>query len=184
MPEKHRAGASPAEPMPLPVDFEPFLCGLFPARDLVSYLRSENLCSPSGQHIQPGFPENFQNPNRALTRKAGKMEDLDRGKTFEGQSGAQFAKGLNHIHVIRERKRWMKPADNVDFGNSPGQSLTDALDDLFHRQFKPIAVSPFSGKGTERTVEDAVVGVVDVAVDDIRHSVSVQSLASGHRGCG
>jgi hypothetical protein len=51
------------------------------------------------------------------------------------------------------------------------------LNDFINRQLEPVGIALLSGKGTKLAAQDAVVRVVDVAIDDIAGPIANFSLA-------
>jgi hypothetical protein len=60
----------------------------------------------------------------------------------------------------------------VEFGDADGQRFARFLDHLGNRELEAIGVAFFAGEGAELAAEDAVVRVVDVAIEDVGGVVS------------
>src|SRR5258708_6577383 len=57
------------------------------------------------------------------------------------------------------------------------QRFAGFLDDFFDRELKTIRIALLAGKGTELATENAVVGVIDVTIDDVAGPVADLSLS-------
>ena len=71
----------------------------------------------------------------------------------------------------------MQPADDVQLGDAQLQRLARLLDDLLDGQLEAVGVALLAGEGAELAAQDAVVRVVDVAVDDVAGAVAHLALA-------
>jgi hypothetical protein len=70
----------------------------------------------------------------------------------------------------------VQPADYVKFRNSKVQRPLRLLHDFLHRELKSVRVSLLPGKGAELAAQDAVVRVVDIAIDDEAGAIARLSL--------
>ena len=71
----------------------------------------------------------------------------------------------------------MQAADDVQFRATQLQRFAGLRHDLVHRQFEAVRIAFLPGKRAELAGEDAVVGIVDVAVDDVARAVAGLALA-------
>ncbi len=71
----------------------------------------------------------------------------------------------------------MQPADDVQFGDAQSQRLARLLDDLSDGELEAVGVAFLAGERAELAAQDAVVRVVDVAVDDVAGAVADLLLA-------
>ena len=77
----------------------------------------------------------------------------------------------------------MQPADDVQFRDSKRQRFARLLHDFLDRQLKTVLVALFAGEGAELAAQDAVIRVIDVAVDDVAGAVLalVHKIGDGPR---
>src|SRR5437763_2960092 len=66
----------------------------------------------------------------------------------------------------------MQAADDVQLGNSDGQRLARFLHDLFYRELKTICIALFSRKRAELAAQDAIIGIINVAIDDVTGAIA------------
>ena len=71
----------------------------------------------------------------------------------------------------------MQTADDVKFGDADGERGAGFFDDLFGAELPAVGVAFFAGERAELAAQDAVVGVVDVGVDDVGGAVADFALA-------
>src|ERR671925_343580 len=70
----------------------------------------------------------------------------------------------------------MQSADDMQFGDAQRQRLARLPHNFVHGQLEAILVPFFPGERTELTAQDAVIGVVDVAIEDIAGATGVLAL--------
>src|SRR5207247_5757684 len=80
--------------------------------------------------------------------------------------------GAQHLDVIAERQRRMKPPDDVQLSNTERQSLPGDLDHFLRTILKAIRVPFLAGKGAELAAQDAVVGIVQVTIENVAGAVA------------
>ena len=61
----------------------------------------------------------------------------------------------------------MQSSDDVEFRDPQRQGLLRLLHHLLHSELEAIGIPPLAAEGTELAAQDAVVGEVDVAVEDV-----------------
>jgi hypothetical protein len=71
----------------------------------------------------------------------------------------------------------MKPADDVQLRHAQVQCLPRLLHDLLDAVLKTVRIPFFSGKRAELATQDAVIGIVDVAINNIAGSIPHLALA-------
>src|SRR5213080_3993085 len=103
------------------------------------------------------------------------MQDFNGRKALQLQTRVQRAQGLEHLEVITKWQRRMQAANDVQFGNPQVQRLTRFLDDLLDCKLKPIRIPLFSRERTELAAQDAIIGVIDVTVNDVAGLISALS---------
>src|SRR4051812_27134797 len=72
----------------------------------------------------------------------------------------------------------MQTADDVQFGHADVQRGASFLDDFLNRQLESIGIALLFGEGAELAAQDAVVGVVNIAVNDVTGAVAVFAFAN------
>ena len=77
----------------------------------------------------------------------------------------------------------MQPADNVQFGDAEIQRFARFLHDFFDAELKAIRVALLARERAKLAAQDAVVRIVDVAIDDVTGAIAVFAL-SGEIGDG
>src|SRR5437879_8676831 len=70
----------------------------------------------------------------------------------------------------------MQSADNVQLGNAQRQRLARFLHDLVSAQLEAVFVAFLAGERAELAAQDAVVRIVDVAVDDVAGAAPILAL--------
>jgi hypothetical protein len=60
----------------------------------------------------------------------------------------------------------MESANNVQLGNAEIQRFAGFFQNLFERELESVRIALFAREGTELAAQDAVVGIVDVAIED------------------
>ena len=65
----------------------------------------------------------------------------------------------------------------MQFGDAQLDGLASFLDNLLDSILKAVRVALFAGKGAELATQDTIIGVVDVAIEDIAGPVTVLSVA-------
>ena len=164
---EHGAGAAAAQAMPGAVDVEVFFGRLLAPGDGGADFLAEDLRAAAGEGIEPGLFQGAQGFGDGLLRQPGQVQHLNRGEALQLQPGIQRAQRLKHVGVVAERQGGMQPAHNVQFGDAQAQRLAGLLDDLLDGELEAVGVALLAGEGAELAAQDAVVRVVDVAVDDV-----------------
>jgi len=189
--EQHRARAATARAMPGAVDVQPFLGGFLALGDGVAYFLSENFRAAARERFKSGVVQFAQRLFRGFLREPGEVQDFNRGETFElqpwGRDGAlhcpvvaarrpylrvERSQCLEHVHVVTERQRRMQSADDVQFRNAELERLTRLFDHLRNGQLETIRVAFLARERAELAAQDAVIRVVDVAIDDVAGAVA------------
>src|SRR5882672_6039407 len=70
----------------------------------------------------------------------------------------------------------MQATDDVQFGDAKMQRLARHLHNLLDRVLKPIRIAFFAGESAKLAAQDAVVGIVDVTIENVACAVSVFAL--------
>src|SRR5438874_1027441 len=105
------------------------------------------------------------------------MEDFDGGKAFELEARIEFLQRAEHPGVVTEGKRRMQAADDVQLGDADTESFAGHLNDFFDRVLEAIGVPFFARKSAEFAAQDAVVRVVDVAIEDVSGALAIDAFA-------
>ena len=71
----------------------------------------------------------------------------------------------------------MEPAHDVQLSEAEAQGLTPFLHDLLDGMLEAVGIAFLAGEGAELTGEDAVVGVVDIAIEDVAGALADFALA-------
>ena len=82
------------------------------------------------------------------------------------------AQRLQHVGVITERQRRMQSADDVQFRDAELQRLARLLDNFLDGKLEAVGVAFLARERAELAGQDAVIRVVDVAVDDVAGAVA------------
>ena len=177
VPKQHGASAATTHLVPDSMDFLPFFGGFFPAANLVTDNRIENLCAAAGERIETGVTQRLEGHlKRHLEDAVGQVANLDRGECLNMETGIERAKGSQKIQIPFARERGMETADHVDFGNSKFERVTRRLDDLRDGQFEGMRVALAGAEGAELARENADVRIVDVPIQDISGPIPVFPL--------
>src|SRR5438477_4240667 len=105
------------------------------------------------------------------------MQDLNGGETLQLQPRVQRAQSPEHVDVVAERQRWMQTPYDMQLGDPQAQRVTGLGGDFFHVELKTVRIALFSGEGAELAAQDAIIRVVDVAIDNIARAVPNLALA-------
>src|SRR2546423_15402528 len=105
------------------------------------------------------------------------MQDFDRREALKLQPRIEGAQTAQHRGVVFELQRWMQAADNVQFGDPEAQRLARLFDDLVQGQLETVRIALFSSKGAKLAAQDAVIGIIDVAIEDITGAVAYLGLS-------
>ena len=84
---------------------------------------------------------------------------------------------LEHAGVIAEGQGRMQSADDVQFSDAERERLARLLHNLFDGQLKAVGVAFLARERAELARQDAIIRVVDVAVDDVAGAVAGFFLA-------
>src|SRR5579863_753900 len=77
----------------------------------------------------------------------------------------------------------MQAADDVEFGDAEFKGVAGFFDDFFDGKLEAVGIALFAGESAELATENAVVGVVDVAIDDVAGAITVFAAALDIRDC-
>ena len=73
----------------------------------------------------------------------------------------------------------MQPAHDVQLRDAQPQRLARLADDLLDGELEPVRIPLLARERAELAAQDAVVGVVDVPVEDVAGTVAGFALAGG-----
>jgi hypothetical protein len=104
------------------------------------------------------------------------VQDFNRRKTFQSKFRIELAKRFEHPGVIAERKRWMQPADDVQLSDPQLKSFARFLDNFFHTKLKAIRIPLLSSERAELAAQNAIIGIIDVAINDVARAIADFSL--------
>jgi hypothetical protein len=65
----------------------------------------------------------------------------------------------------------MQPADDVQFSDPEAQRFAGFLDDCFDAELKAVRVPFFARERAELAAQDAVIGVINVPINDITGAI-------------
>src|ERR1017187_4547113 len=105
------------------------------------------------------------------------MQDFYRGKRFQMQVRIQRLQRPQHVDVVVPFERWMQSAVDVNLGDAELEGFPGFLDHLWQIVFICARVSPPPIERTEIAVENADVGVIDVADENVIGDVAVLAFA-------
>src|SRR4026209_2391786 len=106
------------------------------------------------------------------------MEYFDGREAFQLKARVKLLQRAQHVRVIAEGQRRVQPADDMHLGDADGQRLAGLLHNLLDGMLEAVGVTFLAGEGAELAGEDAVVRVVDVAVDDVAGAIAGLSPAN------
>ena len=66
----------------------------------------------------------------------------------------------------------MQAADDVQFGDAEFQGFARFLHDLRGREFEAVGIAFLAREGAELARENAVIGIIDVAIDDVARAIA------------
>ena len=75
----------------------------------------------------------------------------------------------------------MKAANDVQFRNPEKERFTSLLHDFIGRQLKTIGIAFLTSKRAELAAQDAIIRIIDVAVDDIAGPISLLAQPASPR---
>src|SRR6266545_103568 len=173
---EHRAGAATAHLMPRPVNVQIFLGRFLAPGDGRADFLAKNFRATAGQRIQTGLAQFAERFLDRLFGQPRQVQNFNGRETFQLQPCIERAQTAEHVHVITERQGRMQSADDVQLGDPDGQRLARFLDHLRNRQLEAVLVAFLAGERAELAAQDAVVRIVDVAVDDVAGATAVLAL--------
>ncbi len=162
--------------MPRAVDIQVLLSRLLAPGDGRTHFLAEDLRAAAGQGIEPGILQSTEGIGDRHLCQPGQVQDLNRSEAFQLQARVQRPQRPEHVRVVTERQGRVEPPDDVQFGDAQLQRLAGLRDDLRDAKLKPVRVARLARKRTELAAQDAVVRVVDVAVQDIARPVADPAL--------
>ncbi len=159
------------------MDVEVFLGGFLAPGDRGTDFRAEDFRAAAGEGVEPGVLQSAQGLSDGLLRQPRQVQHFDRREAFQLQPRVERAQRLEHVGVVAERQGGVQPADDVQLGDAQAERLAGLGDDVLDGELEAVGVALFPGKGTELAAQDAVVRVVDVAVDDVAGAAADFALA-------
>ena len=66
----------------------------------------------------------------------------------------------------------MQSANNVELGDAEVESLPGHLDNFLHGILEAVRIALLARKRAELAAQDAIIGIIDVAVDDVAGAVA------------
>jgi hypothetical protein len=164
---EHGAGAAAAKAMPGAVDIEVFGGGFLAAGDGASDLGGEDFGAAAGEGIETGVTKGLEGLGDGVFGEPGEVEDFDGGEALQLQSRVEGFEGAEEIEVIGEGQGRMETADDMQFGDAEGEGFAGFGQHLVEGQLEAVGVAFLAGEGAELATEDAVIGVIEVAVDEV-----------------
>lgn len=175
---KHGAGAALAHFVPGAVNIKILGGGFFSFGDGGADFGAENFSAATCKGVQSSVAEFFESLADGFFGEPGEVKNFDGGETFEAKIGIESAESAKHFGVVGKGEIGMKPADDVEFGNADGEGFAGFLDDFFDRELEAVGIALFPGEGAELAAQDAVVGVIDIAVEDVAGAVAAFAFAN------
>ena len=127
---------------------------------------------PPVSESRPAALSSVERLRDRFLRQPGQVQDFDGREAFELQARVQRPQRLQHVGVVTERQRRMQSADDVQLRDTQPQRLARLLDNLLQRELEAVGVALLAGERAELAAQNAVVRVVDVAVDDVAGAVA------------
>jgi hypothetical protein len=153
--------------MPGAVDIEVFGGGFLAAGDGASDLGGEDFGAAAGEGIETGVTKGLEGLGDGVFGEPGEVEDFDGGEALQLQSRVEGFEGAEEIEVIGEGQGRMETADDMQFGDAEGEGFAGFGQHLVEGQLEAVGVAFLAGEGAELATEDAVIGVIEVAVDEV-----------------
>ena len=143
----------------------------------------ENLRPSARQRSESRFAQRRQRLRHAPFAHPREMQDLNRRERLQMQFGIERLQRPQHLDVVVPLERRMQPANDVNLRDAQLERLLRLLDHLRQVVFVRARVAPPPIKRAKIAVEDADVGVIDVAIENVIRHVAVLALAHsvGHR---
>src|ERR1051325_4142337 len=104
------------------------------------------------------------------------MQDFNSSETLELKTLIQIFETSKHINVIAERERRMQSSHDVKFRDADMQGFPRHGHDLIGGVLKSVRIALLASKRAKLAAQDAVVGIIDVAINDVGRPVSVFPL--------
>lgn len=174
---EHGAGTSATHAVPGSMDVEVFLGGFLAAGDLGTDGGGKDFGAAAGERVETGFAEFGEGIGDGFTGEPGEVEDFDGGEALQLESGVELFEGAEEVEVIGEGEGGVETADDMEFGDAEFEGLSGLFDHGFGGELEAVGVAFFAGEGAELAGEDAVVGVVEVAIDEVGGEVTDLALA-------
>ena len=173
---EHGAGAAASQLVPGAVDAQVLLAAFLAGGDAAADLLAEDLCAAAGEGFKTGRLQFLEGVPNTLLGQPSQVQDFHGGEALELQARIHRLQGPQEPGVVGEGQRRVQPADDMEFGDAQGQRLTGLGHHLFFGQLKPVVVALLAAEGAELAAQDAVVGVVDVPVEDVGSLAPIAAL--------
>ena len=166
------------------VHVEPFLAGFLAGANLVAYALHQNFGASAGEGVQARVLESRHDLQGRLARDFREVANFYRGKGLQVRFREFYAKLAQHLDVVIEGMVGVEPAYDVQFPRAAGNRLCGLVPD-------GVVIPVVCGRailldfreGAELAVQNAHVGVVDLAVVHPVDGFSVTGLLFGVRAC-
>ena len=161
-------------------DLAPLSGGQLVAREHEAHGIVENFGGGAGESVEAVVAQHGEVVADGDSGEFDAVENLHRGKRVDVHLGHGGFHGAQNVAVIKRRQVAGQASLDADLGCSPGCGFAGLLADFFGREEVRGAIARRYAEGTEFTADEADIGEVDVAGDDVADDVS-DKLAGGFR---
>ena len=152
-------------------DLEPAIGSCFLGGDDVAHALNEDLSAPARNRIEARAAKLANDLDRIHTEQL--REEIDLARTEAVDVDRMIALDVLHqIQVPLERDIGVVPALNQDLDSAKCLELVDLGPDLLEGQRVTLAMFRPTGERAKPAIGNADIGVINVAVDDVRHHIA------------
>src|ERR1700726_727411 len=173
-------GASAAAPHGVPggMDIEPFRGSLLTATNFISHRGIENFRAAAGHGSEAGVAQKLKCVADGHAKNSlCQMAHLDGRERLDVQIWIKRAQAAQEIEVPILFQCRMQTTNHVHFSNPEAACFSDSADDVVNGSLEGMGIAFFGGEGAELAGENANIGVIDVAIQDIGRVVAILLFA-------
>jgi len=175
---EHSASAAATHGVPGAMDIEPFRGSLLAATNFISHRGIENFRAAAGHRSKAGVAQKLKCVTNGHAKNSlRQMAHLDGRECFDVQIWIECAQAAQEIEVPILFQCRMQTTNHVYFSNPEAACFSDSADDVVDGSFEGMDIAFFGGERAELAGENADIGVIDVAIQDIGSVVAILLFA-------
>ncbi len=177
-----RGGAANAAAMRGADDLLPLLGGEFVARKHEADVVVENLGGRSRQSVEAIVAQHAQ---IIFERHAGEfdaVDDLHGRESVNVHAGYGLLYRAQNVAIVERRQAVRQAALNADFGGADFPGFDGLLRDLLEAEEVGVGFARAAAEGAELAADEADIGEIDIAIDDVGDDIAGQLATQGIGG--